>query len=135
MKKNNHKTSDEWFKIGEDEFKFAKVNLEEFNAFYPQICFYFQQAVEKYLKGFLVFHNKKFKKVHNLNYLLILSGKIDHDFLDYFEETNYLTQFYFIARYPIVNYPPASEKEARQSLKYAESLIGFVKKKIKYFNN
>ncbi|MBU4360311.1 hypothetical protein KKA66_00420 [Patescibacteria group bacterium] len=35
----------------------------------------------------------------------------------------------------VVNYPPAGEKEARQSLKYAESLIGFVKKKIKYFNN
>ncbi len=131
MKKVNSNLSKDWFKIAENEFKFAKVNLEEFNTFYPQICFYFQQAVEKYLKGFLVYHHKKFPKNHDLTQLLKICAEIDKDFLNYVEETDYLVQFYFVARYPMVEYPPAGKQEAYQSLKYAEALVEFIKKKIK----
>lgn len=67
---NNHqKLSREWFEIGENEFNFAKISLEELDAFYSQICFQFQQSVEKYLKGFLVYHKKKFPKIHDLTQL------------------------------------------------------------------
>lgn len=128
--KNNSKTADDWFRIGQDEFNFAKISFEELGSFYPQICFQFQQAVEKYLKGFLVYYNERFDRTHDLTQLLELCAKIDKDFLDYLDEVNYLGQFYFIARYPIVEYPPAGKKEALKALKYAESVIGLVKKKL-----
>lgn len=39
----------EWIKKADEDFDFAEVVLEH-KAFYPQICFHFQQAAEKYLK-------------------------------------------------------------------------------------
>ena len=35
------------------------------------ICFHAQQAVEKFLKAFLVFHNIDFPKTHDLDFLLL----------------------------------------------------------------
>jgi len=131
MKKSNHNSSERWFEIGSNEFKFAIASLKEFGAFYPQICFQFQQAAEKYLKGFLVYNNKRFPKIHDLSQLLKLCAKIDKDFLDYFNETAFLSQFYLIVRYPVLDYPIAEKKEALEASKYAESIIKLVKNKIK----
>lgn len=44
------------------------------------ICFHCQQAVEKFLKAYLIFHNVEFGKTHNLEYLLELCSKSDEDF-------------------------------------------------------
>jgi HEPN domain-containing protein len=40
------------------------------------ICFHCQQAVEKYLKAFLVSKNIPFKKVHNLEVLLKMCASV-----------------------------------------------------------
>jgi len=69
---NNKKLAQEWFNIGNNELGFARASFEELKAFYPQICFQCQQAVGKYLKGFLVYKNKKFPKTHDLSQLLKL---------------------------------------------------------------
>ena len=53
------------------------------------------------------------------------------DFLDYFNETAFLSQFYLIVRYPVLDYPIAEKKEALEASKYAESIIKLVKNKIK----
>lgn len=126
--KNNSKLAQEWFKIGEEEFKFGKSALEEFQAFYPQVCFQFQQAVEKYLKGFLVFQKKDFPKIHDLVELIKLCAKLDKDFLKFLEKTSILTQYYLISRYPI-EYRPAGKKEAREAFEIAKEIINFVKEK------
>jgi HEPN domain-containing protein len=34
------------------------------------ICFHCQQAAEKYLKAFLIAHDKEFHKTHSIEYLL-----------------------------------------------------------------
>lgn len=80
---NNKKLSQEWFEIGENEFNFAKAGFEELDAFYPQICFLSQQAIEKYLKGFLIYNKKKFPKIHDLTELLKLCAKIDKSSLNF----------------------------------------------------
>jgi len=125
--KNNSKLAKEWFKIGEEEFKFAKSAFEDFDAFYPQICFQCQQAAEKYLKGFLVFHQKKFPKVHDLVELIKLCSKINKNFLKFSKKAAILSQYYLRSRYPI-EYPAATKEEARQSFQIAKEIIKFIKK-------
>ncbi len=44
----------EWLTKADEDFDFARVNLEERKNFFAQICFHFQQAAEKYLKAFIV---------------------------------------------------------------------------------
>ena len=41
------------------------------------ICFHAQQAVEKYLKAFLVHHNIDFPRTHDLDFLLLEGKKVD----------------------------------------------------------
>lgn len=56
----------EWFSKADEDFKFAEVNLKEGRNYFPQICFHFQQAAEKYLKSFIIAHELKFSKIHDL---------------------------------------------------------------------
>ncbi len=43
-------------------------------------CFHCQQAVEKYLKGYLVYRNHDFPKIHDLSVLKKMCTKLDKDF-------------------------------------------------------
>ncbi len=65
----------EWLNKAEEDFNFAKINLEEDNKFYSQICFHFQQSAEKYLKAFIAAYDLEFEKIHNLITLLKICGK------------------------------------------------------------
>ncbi len=126
---NNHqKLSQEWFEIGENEFNFAKISLEELDAFYSQICFQFQQSVEKYLKGFLVYHKKTFPKIHDLTQLAKLCAKIDKEFLGFLDKTDILSQYYLTSRYPL-EYPSANKSQAKEAFQIAKEIINFVKVK------
>ena len=64
----------EWLDKADEDFRFAQDNLAEGSEFYPQICFHFQQAAEKYLKAFVVAHDLKFEKQHDLVFLLKTCG-------------------------------------------------------------
>ena len=129
MKQNNHKIAAEWFYIGEEESKFAKASFEELDAFYPQICFQCQQAVEKYLKGFLAEHQKPFPKIHDLVSLLKLCAVIEKDFLKFLDQASVVSQYYLITRYPL-EYPTATRANAEEALRAPQEIIDFIKSKV-----
>jgi HEPN domain-containing protein len=56
----------EWIAKADEDFEFAEINLEEEKPFYAQICFHFQQAVEKYLKAYIITNGLEFRRVHDL---------------------------------------------------------------------
>lgn len=128
-KEKNKKLAAEWFKIGDNEFCFAKAAFEELGAFYPQICFQCHQAAEKYLKGFLVYHNINSPKIHDLAQLVKLCAKIDRDFLEILEEANVLSQYYIVCRYPL-EYPAANREQAQEALETADKLMDLTREKV-----
>jgi len=75
------------------------------------VGFHCQQAVEKYLKAFLIYHGKDIARTHNIEYLLAECGIIDEDFLA-IDPMN-LTDFAVELRYPGDMYEPG-ENELRQ---------------------
>ncbi|MDP2277079.1 MAG: HEPN domain-containing protein, partial [Nitrospirota bacterium] len=91
----------EWLSKADEDLNFAKVNLEEGNNFYAQICFHFQQAAEKYLKAFIVAYDLEFEKIHNLIALLKICGKKDASMLSLMEQCELLNAAYIDARYPV----------------------------------
>jgi HEPN domain-containing protein len=121
-RKNNLKLAKEWFKIGEEELKFAQTSFKEFDSFYPQICFQCQQAVEKYLKGFLIYRGKKFPKIHDLVELIKLCSKIEKGFEKFQEDGAFLSQYYIRSRYP-VEYPSATKEETENVWKLLKGLL------------
>ena len=118
----------EWQRYAEEDLEVAELVLHEKGPA-NQICFHTQQAGEKYLKGFLVFCGEKFKKTHQLRYLLEQCNKIDASFAKLLEDVVCLTQFYTETRYP-GDMPEFSLKDAKEGLESALKIKQFVLKKV-----
>jgi HEPN domain-containing protein len=116
----------EWFLIGDREFNFAKLHLEDReNKFYAEICFFFHQAAEKYLKGFLVAKGAKPDKIHDLGSLCLSCAKIDKKFNSLIADCSKLNKFYIASRYPlhVENY---SKKDANDAFIISKKVIGAI---------
>jgi HEPN domain-containing protein len=92
------------------------------------ICFHAQQAVEKFLKAFLIYHDVDFPKTHDLDFLLSKCQQIDKTSFDI--DLKSLTDFGVSIRYPDDFYIPAI-KETKDYLKIAEEIKFLVERKIK----
>jgi len=66
---------------------------------YNVICFLATQAVEKFLKGYIISNKKKIEKTHNLDSLHQSAIKIDASFLNIREHTIFLNTFIPNIRY------------------------------------
>ena len=71
-----------WLKKAESDLKIVdhELKLPEDEVVKDLVCFHCQQAVEKYLKAFLIFHEVELPRTHNIEFLLEQSAKIDRDF-------------------------------------------------------
>jgi HEPN domain-containing protein len=113
-------------KAEEDLYLVIKLLQEEDAEKYTSsIGFHCQQAIEKYLKSFLVANQKPFKKTHDLNFLRDLCSEIDSEF-SIFEFGN-LIEFAVDYRYPDEVYIPDLEeiseyKELAVNIKYLVEL-------------
>ena len=91
------------------------------------VCFHCQQAVEKYLKAFLIANGKEIKKTHNIEYLLSECEDFDIDFAEI--DPKNLSDFGVEIRYPGDLYNP-SENETRDYIEIANVIKQIVKTKI-----
>lgn len=91
------------------------------------ICFHSQQAVEKYLKAYLIAKEIDFDKSHKLEYLLEICIEEDNDFSQV--DIGDLSFYAVEVRYPDDFYIP-TEKEARESLEIAQKVKEFIFKKL-----
>ena len=128
MDKNSKLKFMEWAKRAEEDITVAQLVLAE-NGPPNQICFHAQQSAEKYLKGYLIFKEQKFEKVHQLRYLLELCARIEPSFEILKEDTLYLTRFYIETRYPSDN-PDFTPSEAKRALGASLKIKEFILNKI-----
>ena len=117
-----------WFKRAEEDYLSIRAILKGGGAF-STACFLSQQMAEKYLKGFLVFHNKSFPKVHDLIELETLLMEKTSDIDDLHKDLKLLNRYYIETRYP-GDYPEFTFEEAQQSFESAIRIKEFVLKRI-----
>jgi HEPN domain-containing protein len=99
-------------------------------AFYAStICFHAQQAAEKFLKAFLVYHNVDFPRAHDVDFLLIECKKIDSK--DFDIDLGSLSDFGVNIRYPDDFYIPDKE-ETILYRDIAHTIKKIVEKKINF---
>ncbi len=95
----NKEYSQEWFdKADKDYFTVVELFKSRNSLFYEIILFHCQQCAEKYLKGFLGYHNKTIEKTHSIQKILVECNKID-DFSS-LEELHNLSHYAVGIRYP-----------------------------------
>lgn len=119
-----------WIVKAENDLKVAKREIGEKEPITDAICFHAQQCVEKYLKAFLVYHGKSFRKTHNIAEILELCIQIDAGFeelkkINAHELTVYATEL----RYPEFFHIPSLE-EAKECFESAVRVREFVLKKL-----
>jgi HEPN domain-containing protein len=75
------------------------------------VCFHAQQAAEKVLKAFLVFHGQTPPKSHDCGYLLIDCAKIAPSLASLQADCRYVTRYGVAPRYPDIG-PDPTKKQA-----------------------
>jgi HEPN domain-containing protein len=84
----------EWFTRGDHEIETAQLLFDE-QGYTDSIAYHIQQAIEKYLKGYLVLKGQKPPWVHELDTLLNLIEKFDTDlYLPFIELCEKATRYY-----------------------------------------
>lgn len=90
----------DWIDKADHDLGSAKLIYLHFPEYFDTIAFHCQQAVEKYLKAVILFHNIEFLRSHNLVYLLeLLSRVIEIDEIT-FDKAILLNGFSVQIRYP-----------------------------------
>jgi len=117
-----------WLAKANSDFRTLEllVNSKE-DLITESICFHSQQCVEKFLKSFLISHNKRFDETHNLDYLRKLCTELDLDFIKF--DFQMLRPYAVQIRYGNDLYIP-SDDEALKSYKIALEVKHFVLQKL-----
>lgn len=118
-----------WFEFADKDLEVAKY-LDE--TMYPKpleiICYHCEQAVEKYLKAFILYNEIPISKTHNLPFLLQEIERIAGYELEekYFEMCDLLVPFGVAVRYP--NEIEVNEEIVRRAIRAAEEMKRFIEK-------
>lgn len=116
----------EWIERGKHDLEVAKILLAE-GEYFDVVLFHVHQAVEKYLKGFLIDNGWDLKKIHDLELLVTEAMNFDAIFQKYLDLGRKLTAFYFEERYPPGPITSCSKEEIKEILVEAEEIINKLK--------
>ena len=100
MKKKNNMRAEQWFEKAQHDLFTVKTIIDT-KGYADVGSVLLQQAVEKYLKGYLIDKGWKLVKTHDLKYLLDQAIVYNESFQDYYELMDILTGHYFEERYPL----------------------------------
>ena len=112
------------------EISDSDLNLADFSAKnmwpvpYAIICFHCQQAVEKYLKWFLVLHDIEPPRIHDLEELEKLCEAIEPQFSGIYEKCSVLSGYAVQSRYP--NEMRVEKQDMDKALEYAKDIREFI---------
>lgn len=93
------KQAEEWFERGNHDIETAQLLYDE-RGHTDSIAYHIQQALEKYLKGYLVLHGKKPPRIHELDTILNRIAAFDDSLIDFLDLCEKVSRYYFEARYP-----------------------------------
>ncbi len=78
------KQAKEWFERGRHDIETAQLLYDE-RGHTDSIAYHIHQALEKYLKGYLVLHGKKPPKIHELDTLFNHVAAFDDSLIDFLD--------------------------------------------------
>ena len=119
----------EWVRKAEIDFKTAGHLCHGGPDFAEGTAFHSQQAAEKYLKAFLVWHQIEFQKTHDIEALLRLAEKVNDKLPEILREAVILTPYGVDYRYP-GEYPEVTIADAKRALRLADCVRAEVRSRL-----
>jgi HEPN domain-containing protein len=108
-----------------DDLRGADIDLSASPPLLGDAAFHCQQAVEKALKGLLTWHDRPFRKTHDLVELGAECMAVDPTLEPHLRDTAPLTEYAWRYRYPGEPSEP-EESEVRQALDKARAVVSLV---------
>ncbi|HOT45824.1 MAG TPA: HEPN domain-containing protein [Spirochaetota bacterium] len=116
-----------WLIKANNDIKVAERELNSADPVTDAVCFHCQQAVEKFLKTYLIFHSREVGKTHNVYILLEDCGEIDAEFVEV--DLKNINFFGVNVRYPDEFYTPTID-ESREYLDIAKKIKSMVEDRL-----
>ena len=108
-----------WLAKAQRDLKAAEILLAAPGELGEMVGFHCQQAVEKFVKAYLVRHQMEFPKTHELTFLRTLVSRRDERLADQLAFADWLTPFGVEIRYP-GELPTVDRKTAERALADAQ---------------
>ena len=86
--------------------------------------------MEKYLKGYLIYHGWKLKKTHDLTRLVADLASYDRSFEPHFDRLQRISEYYLEERYPPLPSASPSVEEMEASLHVVEQLAQHIERNV-----
>jgi len=110
----------EWLTKATEDLARVPRRLDEGDV--DDAAFHLQQALEKYLKGFLLSQGWALKKIHDLEALLDDAVTYHRQLEDFRPLVQQVTGYYLIERYPTIEAGPTNA-EVRSAYQQAQRLV------------
>jgi len=111
----------DWIRIAEKDLRRVECLLDDQDP--EGAGFHLQQAVEKFLKAFLLSKGWKLQRIHNLEALLNSALVYDPSLEPFREACQRTTDFYIVERYPLIIEAGLTEKDVSNALHQVKGLI------------
>lgn len=120
-----------WFQKAENDLLSVHNNLNAERYATDTVCFHCQQAAEKYLKGFLAWHQIPFAKTHDLAALLQQLKDLVGDEATQLRSSILLLDDYSVSiRYPQEYESEPDEEEVREAVQAAMAVRAWVQSRV-----
>ncbi|MGH7598574.1 MAG: HEPN domain-containing protein [bacterium] len=114
-----------WLVKAQHDLAAARKLSAEPDSYLDTAIYHCQQAAEKAIKAFLVFHDQRFEKTHDLEVLIGLAQKYETKFSTFLNAAVLLTPYAAAFRYPGDILDPTQE-QFDEALSAADSVWQFV---------
>lgn len=118
----------DWFSQGDNDIQAAEILLVQEGPL-RIVAFHLQQAIEKYLKGYLISQDWSLRRIHDLEILLQEAINYDQAFTPFLEPCQKITEYYIETRYPLGVYTPLQRESLQTDLKTAQDIIVLILEK------
>jgi HEPN domain-containing protein len=107
-----------WLEKADADLAVAEYLVSSDRPYFGAVGFHAQQAAEKYLKAFLVFHQVEFPKTHDLDKLLDLAAAVAESLSQSLRDATALSVYGVETRYP-TDLPDLTLSQAKTAVNLA----------------
>ena len=113
---------EDWRKVARQDWHRIRIMLADGDG----AGFFLQQALEKYLKAYLLGHGWRLKKIHTPHSLLDDAAAFESRLAPFRPACEKISGFYFAERYPSVGAEGVLTEDVQQALPVVRELIGWL---------
>ena len=115
----------DWLRIAERDLQRVGRCLRDHDS--EAAGFFLQQALEKFLKAYLLSNGWSLRRIHDLEALLDDAVDVDPSLEEFRAVCQRITGYYMIERYPLPGVLPPGEDQVRHALGSAQALFDKVR--------